>query len=153
MSTKPDEPDLTANGNPVPVAPHRIREAQRLLTRGCYTDVRDGLMAQFGVSKSQAERDIREAYRLIATEAEEERPHLRARELERLTRIARLAEEAGDYNAAINASKQLAKLTGLEAPTEVHMGVSREQQAMLSGLMMTPHERRRRLAELGDDAS
>src|SRR5688572_28139995 len=103
-------------------------------------------MAQFGISKSSAERDIRAAWVLIASEAEEERPFLRVRELERLNRVAALAEADGSWGDVVKASAQIAKLTGLEAPTTVHMGVSREQQAMLAGLMMTPHERRRRLA-------
>lgn len=151
MSDKPTVPATTNSGELVPVAPQRVREAQRMLTSVGYTETRDGLMAQFQISKSTAERTIREAYRLIASEAEEERPHLRNREVERLTRLAHAAEQDGDFNAAIKASAQLAKICGLEAPTTVHMGVSREQQAMLSGLMLTPHERRKRMAALEGD--
>ncbi len=158
MSTKRAKPLITDGGSAVPVAANRIAKAQELLTRGGYSKARDGIMLQFGISKATAERDLAEAYRLIASDAETERPYLRTREVARLDRLAAAAETLGDkgdaagYSAAIRASQQIAKLCGLEAPTEIKgaltIGMSDEQKALLGALSMSPHERRQRIAAL-----
>jgi len=148
MPPKAKQPKLTDKGNPIPVGVARVAEATRELSRGGYAHTRSHLMTTFSISRATAERDIAEAYQLMASDAEAERPSLRARELERLTRIARAAEIAGDYSAAIRASAQVAKICGLESPTTVNLGVAPEGQAMLAALVMTPHERRQRMAEL-----
>ena len=137
-------PKLTDGGAPVPpgnVA--RLAAAQQILTCGGYAKARAALIKTFGVSRATAERDITEAYRLIASDSEAERPFIRARELERLGRIAAAAEALGDaagLSAAVRASQQIAKLTGIEAPTEVAIVPKQERD-----WSAVPIEERRRI--------
>jgi len=154
MPPKAKEPRVTASGGAVPPAVNRIAEAQRILTSGGYGKARTGLMATFGISKAQAERDITEAYRLIAEDAEAERPYIRARELERLVRLAEAGEKLGDaagLSVAAKCSQQIAKLTGIEAATSIVVGVSPEQEALLAALHLSPHERRLRAERLKNE--
>lgn len=129
---------------------HRIALAEKLLLGGArYSQVKTALIEQFAVAKSTAEQDIQDAQKLIAAELESERPYMLARLVNGLQRVIEGAEADRDWSAAVAANRQIAKLYGLEAPIAVNVAqVSPEQQAMLSALMMTPHERRQRIEEL-----
>lgn len=146
----PKKPKITEteSGRAIPPAPHRVAYAQQKLYENSYSTVRAMIMKQFGVSKATAERDIANAQVLIAEDAERERPILRARETQRLNRIADKAEDAGEFSAAVQASRGIGKMNGLEVQVVSVGNTSPEQQAMLNALVMTPHARRRRLAEL-----
>lgn len=148
MPKVPDEPQVTASGKPVPNAPHRIKVAIEELTSGGYSSTRETLMEQFGICARTAASDIKEAYRLIAEDAEAERPQLRTREVARMTRIAKKAEAAGDYAVVISASARIAKLNGLDVDVVQTGGVTPEQQAMLSAIVLTPYQRRERAGQL-----
>lgn len=147
MPTK-GEPQTTESGKEVPSAPHRIRRAIRELTRGGYSHTRDVLVDVFGICPRTATSDIKEAYRLIAEDAEAERPSLRAREVERMTRVALKAEQEGEFSAAVAASARIAKLNGLDVDIVQVGGVTPEQQAMLSALVLTPYQRRQQIEEI-----
>lgn len=149
MPQEPAEPHVTSSGKEVPNAPHRIKYAIELLTSSGYSKARDELVATFGICPRTAASDIKEAYRLIAEDAEAERPHLRTRETERMTRIAVKAESTGQLAAAIAASARIAKLNGLDVET-LNLGgeVTPEVQAMLAAMSLSPKARKDREAEL-----
>lgn len=144
------EEQRTASGELVPNAVARVKVAQDQLTRGGYQRTREILMDTFGICARTAASDIKQAYVLIAEDAEAERPQLRAREVQRMTRIADDAEKNGEFTAAIAASARIAKLNGLDVETIMTGTVSPEQQAMLSALVLTPYQRRARAQELRD---
>lgn len=150
MPVEPNEPRKTASGKDIPPAEYRVATAQRLLLDDCmsYGDTRDYLMKQYEVSHATAERDIAAARKQIAEDAEQERPMLRARETNRLNRIACKAESTGKLDSAISAIRSLAKINGLEVQVIVAGGASPEQQALLNAAGMTPHQRQTRIDEL-----
>jgi hypothetical protein len=96
-------PTTTSSGAEVPSRRTRSRRRRSTYDHTLAQDARY-LMETFGISRATAWRRIAEAQKLIAEEAEEERPYLRARETLRLHRIADKAEDAGEYSAAVQAS-------------------------------------------------
>lgn len=116
---------------------NRVLYAQRLLAQGRYNAAREGLMQQFGISRTSATRDLTEACRLMALEAEEERPSLRARSLRRLELIMDKAEAAGKLGDAIKAQREITRITGIAAP----------QEHIIKPSVLTPEQ----LAELTDE--
>lgn len=148
MPVKSKKPKRTAKGKAIPRAMNRVAYAQLILCENSYTVTRNKIMDRFKVSKATAERDIVEAQKLIADDAEKERPTLRARESLRLNRIADAAEDEGEYQAAVAASRGISKLNGLEVDVVSTGPMAPEQQAMIAALALTPVQRTQRLAEL-----
>lgn len=148
MPVKPRVTRKTARGVEIPRAMHRVAFAQATLCESSYTLTRNAVMSKFGVSKATAERDIVEAQKLIAEDAEKERPTLRARETMRLSRIADAAEDEGEYQAAVAASRGISKLNGLEVDVVSTGPLAPGQQAMVQALALTPVQRQQRLAAL-----
>lgn len=125
-------------------APQRIDRAIELLSSGMrYTQVRDALRDQFGITTRQADTDIARSYELLAKEEAEERPRRKTKMRAYLWNVCRKAEAAGDWKAVVSACKLLAKIDGLEAPTEVHVGGLAEELGQL-----TPTQRAQRIREL-----
>lgn len=149
MSKRRRIPLRTSSGAIVPPGIERgaWAETQLLLSRR-YGDVLDELMRKFDVAKSTAEEDIALARQRIAEAAEKDRPFLRERETERLARIADKAEKAGEYTAAVQASRALSRLNGLEVKIVSVGAVTPEQQAMVGALALSPHQRQQRIAKL-----
>jgi len=150
MPVEPNEPRKTASGKDIPPAEYRVATAQRLLMDECmsYSETRAEIMKQYEVSHATAERDIANARRQIAEEAEAERPMLRARETNRLNRIARSAESVGKFEAAVAAVRGLAKINGLEVQVVVGGAASPELLAAQNAAALTPHQRKSRIDEL-----
>lgn len=119
MSTKSRKPKKTASGAVVHTNVHRTAAAQELLVEFSYSATRDALMKQFGISKATAERDIADAKVLIAEQAEKRRPYLGADWTQRLTRVADKAEDKGEYQAVVSASREVAKINGLYAEKKI----------------------------------
>ena len=148
MPRKAKNPKKTAQGKSIPRAMNRVAFAQVTLSDHTYARTRQMIMERFEVSEATASRDIAEAQKLFADDAEKERPYLRARETARLNRIADSAEDAGEYHAAVAASRGLSKLNGLEVDVISSGPLDPGQQAMVSAMTMTPVQRQRRIAEL-----
>lgn len=140
----------TATGKDIPPAEYRVATAQRLLLDECMSSGETSayIQKQYQVSSATAERDIAYARKLIADDAERERPMLRARETHRLSRIATKAEGVGRFEAAVAAVRGLAKINGLEVQVVAVGGSSAEQQAMLDAVMLTPTARQTKIEEL-----
>lgn len=131
--SKPAAIVRSPKGNPITHSnPARVEFAVEALRAMTYTKARDAIMAQFGVSLATAARDIAAARQLIALEFGDV-VTIRAREATRLERLAEKAEgladhasNAKDYQGAaalkgkaIQASKEIARLTGAAAPREL----------------------------------
>jgi hypothetical protein len=119
MSRAKDPPTTTTRE--VPLHANQIAAAQELLYEHSSNKTRDMLMETFGISRATAWRRIAEAQRLIAEDAEQERPYLRARETARLNRIADKAEDGGEYHSAVAASREIGKLHGLHAAKKIQV--------------------------------
>ena len=123
---------LTAKGNKMTRDPARIEFAAEAIRTMNYAAAQAAIEAEFGVGKTAAQEDIAAARRLIALEFGDV-VAIRAREANRLERLAEKAEgladhasNAKDYQGAaalkgraIQASKEIARLTGATAPREL----------------------------------
>lgn len=105
---------------------------------------------KFELSEREAWRVISDARRLIAAEADKERPHIRAMETVRLQRIAAEAESlakaarrtgeflaaSASHKSAIAASREIGRLNGAYAPDKVEVthGASPELAAQLDAI-------------------
>lgn len=121
----------TSQGNPIARNPARIEFAAEQLRHLTYTKARDAIMERWGVGRATAERDIRAARDLIASELDV--AGVRVAEMRRNERIADRSEDlaaeaakaqdwagvASLHRSAIAASREVARLTGACAPTEV----------------------------------
>jgi hypothetical protein len=114
-------PTTTASGAEIPVAANQVAAAQEHLIDHTGAQTRAYLIETFKISRATATRRIAEAQRLIAEEAERVRPYLKARETARLDRIADKAEDKGEYQAAVAASREIGKLHGLHAAKKIHV--------------------------------
>lgn len=100
--------------------PQRLDRAIDLLCSGArYGKVRDTLAEYFSITPRQAEIDIKKAYEALAQEEQAERPRRKTKLRAYLWRIVRKAESKGDYRDVISGCRLLAKIDGLEAPTEI----------------------------------
>jgi hypothetical protein len=104
----------TKGGNPVDGQPERLRFATRMYAKYGYIRAREMIVAKWGIGESTAERDLTIARKAIADQAERERPFLRERLTEHLTRVAADAHNDKRFSAAVQADRAIAKLNGLE---------------------------------------
>jgi hypothetical protein len=122
VSTKPDEPDTTSDGLPVPAQAHRVHTAIALMTSGAsYTETRDTLREKFGIAKSSAERTIREAQREIAEDIRRQMPEMRELLIGDLIGIKDRAIRSDDGETAIKAIALIGKWAKYEAPIQVEV--------------------------------
>jgi hypothetical protein len=114
MSDSAKMPTTTASGARFPSRRTRSRRRRSTCIDHTGAQTRAYLMETFGISRATAWRRIAQAQKLMAEEAEEERPYLRARATLRLLRLADKAEDAGEYSAAVQAVRGISKVNGLE---------------------------------------
>ena len=133
----------TPKGNLISRDPARVVFAADQLRTKTYSLARRAIMAQWGVSRATAERDIAAAKQLIALELDG--MEVRAGETRRNERIAdraeRLAAKAAkvqDWTAAaalqrsaIAASREVSRLTGAYAPKEIKLSTGQAPELPL----------------------
>jgi hypothetical protein len=125
--------------------PARVAEATGLLRRMSSTKAMKQIAGKFEISEREAWRVISDARKLIAAEADKERPQIRAMETVRLLRIAESAEamarkarRQGEFIAAsashrtvIAASREIGRLNGAYAPDKVEVTHGAEPELVL----------------------
>ena len=133
----------TPKGNLISRDPARVVFAADQLRTKTYSYARKAIMAQWGVSRATAERDIAAAKQLIALELDG--MEVRAAETRRNERIAdraeRLAAKAAkvqDWTAAaalqrsaIAASREVSRLTAAYAPKEIKLSTGQAPELPL----------------------
>jgi hypothetical protein len=123
----------TDKGHPITRNPARVVFAADQLRTMTYADARAAIVKRWGVSETTAERDIRAAKQLIASQLDA--MEVRAAEVRRNERIADKAEKyaeeaAGDEDwlavatlqkAAIAASREVSRLAGAHTPKKIEV--------------------------------
>jgi hypothetical protein len=107
------------------------------------------IAGKFEISEREAWRVISDTRKLIAAEADKERPQIRAMETVRLLRIAESAEamarkarRQGEFIAAtashrtvIAASREIGRLNGAYAPDQIVIGATTELPVQLDAIL------------------
>jgi hypothetical protein len=149
----PPPPVTVSDGRSAPGGPGngaqpteiRAQRALELLSAGnTYRQVAAELVRQFGISMRTAERDLARAQQVLVQEHKAERPALRAKLETRLWRLSKVAEEDGQYGAAIRALYVIGRFNGIDQ-VQVAAAADPETEEVLR---MTGVEREKRIAEL-----
>lgn len=110
---------------------------------------------RYGVSRSQAEEDLRRADSIIVKRLEADAPVIAGRMMARLERIVDDAEDRGDAKAAIAAIAEIREWSGVGSTINMGPHADPGSTSLLGAIKLTPAQRNQREAELlkilGDD--
>jgi len=106
------------------------------------------LMSRYGISRSQADEDLRRADVIIVERLEAEAPVVAGRMVARLERAIDAAEDAGDTRGMVAAIGELREWHGVGTTVTVKGSAGSSEAAILAAIKLTPAQRNQREAEL-----
>ena len=100
----------------------RLREVEKMLVLHIATgEIVRRIAQKFNVSDRTARYDIQRVYALWDEQSRLERPARRSQMRATLRKLLQLAIQENDVKAAVLVCDRIAKLDGLDAPTEIHL--------------------------------